>query len=70
VTSAEKRKLVRRLQAGKRRAKRERPQRLKEVERQMDLIEEQRRAASDPQERASLIREIAALGRERRRFQS
>lgn len=68
VTAAEKRALVRRLQAGKRKAKRDRPKRIKEIEKQMDVIERRRKREPEPSVRASLIREIAALGIQRKKL--
>jgi hypothetical protein len=69
LTAAERRKGQRaRRKAAKQKA-REAPRRLKEIEKQMDAIERKRRAAADPEERASLIREIAALGTQRREYQ-
>lgn len=65
MNPTEKKALVRRLQAGKRKAKRERPKRLREIENAMAEIEKQRRRENDPSARASLIREIAALGVQR-----
>lgn len=68
MTTSEKRALVRRLQAGKRRARRGRPSRLREVERRMDALGREYKAAKTPQERRAIRRELRDLGQERMRL--
>lgn len=72
MTTVEKEDLVRRLQAGKARARRERPAKLKAVERKLDEKSVEYREARDRQdwdEVARIRSEINQLGAERRRLQ-
>jgi hypothetical protein len=58
--------LVERLQAGKRRARRERPQRLREVEAKMrELGDEFRQLPEGHARRSEIIRELRPLGEQR-----
>ena len=72
MTTAEKEDLVRRLQAGKARARRERPARLAAVEAKLDEKGAEYREARERQdwdEVARIRAEISQLGAERRRLQ-
>lgn len=67
MRAQEKRELVRRLQAGKRKAKRERPKRLRQVEARLDELERRRRELPAG-ERSEIYRELRDLGAERLRL--
>ena len=69
MTATEKRQLVARLQAGKRRKRQERPQRLRALEQSMTEMgrEFSRLPAGDPR-RVEIIRELRPLGEARARL--
>lgn len=60
---------IRAMQEGRVRARKERPQKLREVELKMEQASEQHRVEPDPAKRAEIIREIRRLGEERTRLQ-
>jgi hypothetical protein len=64
ATQSERQALVRRLQEGKRRKRRERPRRLAAVERRMDALGVEYRKA-EPERRREIRTELRALGEER-----
>ena len=68
MTATEKRALVRRLQAGKRAARKRRPARLREVERRMDALGVEYREAETTEQRRAIRRELRDLGQERMRL--
>ena len=69
LSAADRRRGQRRRAANARRKQREQPKRLKQIEAAMNRIDKQRRRESDPRKRAALIREIAALGIQRKEHQ-
>lgn len=68
VSLTEKRQLVRRLQAGKARARQERPARLARIEAQLDELGRRHAEAATPEDRAAIVRELRPLGVQRTRL--
>lgn len=69
MTTAEKRQLVRRLQAGKRQARKQRPKRLRELKAAIAALNGEFRSLPEGHpRRIEIIRELEPLGRERQRL--
>lgn len=59
---------IRAMQAGRVRARKQRPSKLQEIEGKMQQLGDQHRAEPDPARRAEIIRELRRLGEERTRL--
>ena len=60
---------IKAMQAGRKRAIKERPKCLMKIETKIDMLGKDHKRETDPHKRAEILREIQQLGRERSRLQ-